>query len=350
MNAPIPLRPDFAEAQRIERRSWHRAIAASALADLKRSDPADVLKTAWPTDQRAALILRAAQNPTSSADFPPFDRTGLFQSLAPSSAALQLFERGLKLDLSGVNTIRIPNIATWEPQPIFVPEGAPGPNVQWGLGRTTLGPTRKILVMAATTEELENATPETASAVIGRLLADASSKSIDTIAFGTAAADDVQPAGLLHGVTPIIATAAGPDAMVEDLGALTGAIGAAGIDTTGAVFVCSPREATIIKTKVGPKFDYSVLSTLGLAPKTVACFAPAAVASGYQDPPQIETSKTATVHFEDDGPVDIVGPAGAIAVPTKTAFQTDLISIRLRARAAWAVTPGGAQIINNINW
>ena len=340
---------DLQNGQR-ERRSWHRVVAASALATLKRSNPADVLKSAWPTDQRAALILRAAQSPTSTDDFPAFDETGLFQSLAPSSAALRLFELGLKLDLSGINTIRIPNIATWEPQPIFVAEGAPGPTVQWGLGRTTLGPTRKILIMAATTDELENATPETASAIIGRLLADATNKSIDTIAFGTAAADDAQPAGLLHGVTPLPAAAAGPDAMSEDLGALTGAIGAAGIDTTGAVFVCSPREATIIKSKVGPKFDHPVLSTLGLPAKSVACFAPAAVASGYQDAPQIETSKTATVHFEDGSPADIVGPEGALAFPTKAAFQTDLISIRVRARAAWAVTPGGAQIISNVTW
>lgn len=110
--------------------------------------------------------------------------------------------------------------------------------------------------------------------------------------YGTAAADEDQPAGLLHCVTPIAAAATGPDAMAEDFGALTGAIGEAGIDPTEAVFVCSPREATIMKIKVGPKFDYPVLSTLGLPAKTVACFAPAAVASGYQDATQIETSNT----------------------------------------------------------
>ncbi|MET4016058.1 hypothetical protein [Bradyrhizobium sp. S3.2.12] len=350
MNAPIPLRPDFAEAHRQQRQSWHRAVAASALAVSKGADPSDVLKAAWPSDQRAALILRAAQSPTSTDDFPAFDKTGLYQSLAPSSAALQLFERGLQLDLAGITTIRIPNFASLPPAPIFIGEGKPAPNVHWTFDATALGPARKVLILAAVTGELEAATPESASALVGRILADASSKSIDAVAFGAAAADDDQPAGLLHGVAPIAASAAGPDAMAEDLGALISAIGASGIDPSGAVFVCSPREATIIKIKVGPKFDHPVLSTLGFPEKTVACFAPAAVASGYQDAPQIEASKTTTVHFEDGSPADIVGNDSAIAVPTKSAFQTHLISIRVRARAAWAVTPGGAQVINNVNW
>jgi hypothetical protein len=349
-HSPIPLRADPGALFASQRRSWHRAIAASALAVLRRSDPIDVLQSAWPSDQQAALILRAAQSPTSTDDFPAFDKTGLFQSLAPSSAALQLFERGLQLDLAGITTIRIPNIANLPPAPIFVGEGKPAPNVRWSFDATVLGPTRKVLVLAAVTGELENATPDSAAALVGRVLADSSNKSIDAVAFGTAAADEDQPAGLLHGVSPIEPAAAGLDAMAEDLASLAGAIGAAGIDTSEAVFVCPPREATIIKIKVGPKFDHRVLSTLVLPVKSVACFASAAVASGYQDAPQIETSKTATVHLEDGSPLDIVGLDGAIAVPTKNAFQTDLISIRVRARAAWAVTPGGAQVINNVNW
>jgi hypothetical protein len=350
LRTPVPLRPDPSALFSSQRRSWHRAITAQALASLKRSDPIKVLQAAWPSDDRAALILRAAQSPTSIGDFPPAEKTGLFQSLAPSSAALQLFERGMQLDLAGITTVRIPNIANAPPAPIFVGEGKPAPNVHWTFGGTVLGPAKKVLILAAVTNEMENATPDTASAVIGRVLADASNKSIDAVAFGTAAADDDQPAGLLHGVTPVAPAAAGPDAMADDLGALAGAIGAAGIDSAGAVFVCSPREATIIKTKVGPKFDYPVLATLGLPAKTVACFAPAAVASGYQDAPEIETSRTATVHFEDGTPLDIVGLDGTMATPTKTAFQTELVSIRVRAWAAWAVTPGGAQVINNVNW
>ncbi|WP_375764548.1 hypothetical protein ACE10X_21295 [Bradyrhizobium sp. Pha-3] len=350
MSQPIPLRPDYREAQRLESCAWHRAVAASALATLRHSDPANVLKAAWPNDDRAALILRAAQSPTSTDDFPAFDKTGLFQSLAPSSAALQLFERGLQLDLAGITTIRIPNFATLPPAAIFVGEGKPAPNVHWTFDTTVLGPARKVLILAAVTGDLEAATPASASALVGRVLADSSNKSIDAVAFGNAAADEDQPAGLLHGVAPTTAAAAGPDAMAEDLGALIGAIGASGIDPSGAVFVCSPREATIIKIKVGPKFDYPVLSTLGLPTKAVACFAPTAVASGYQGAPQIETSKSATIHLEDGSPADIVSLGGVLAAPTESIFQTHLISIRVRARAAWAVTPGGAQVINNVNW
>ena len=225
--------------------------------------------------------------------------------------------------------------------------------MQWPFGGAVVGPTKKILVLAATSSELEDATPETASAVIGRVLADATNKSIDMVAFGTAPADAVQPSGLLYGVPPTPASPAGSDAMTamaNDLGNLVGAIGDASIDPTGAVFVCSPREATIIKTRASARFDAPVLSTLGLPAKTVACFAPAAVASGYQEAPQIETSHQAVYHAEATSPAEIVDTGGAFAAPTLSTFQTDVISIKVRARTAWAVTPGGAQVVQNINW
>jgi hypothetical protein len=91
-------------------------------------------------------------------------------------------------------------------------------------------------------------------------------------------------------------------------------------------------------------------STLGLALKTVAAFAPAAVASGYREAPEIETSREALIHFEDTTPAAIIGTGGTLAVPTRSAFQTDVIAIKVRGRAAWAVAPGGAQVVANVNW
>ena len=112
--------------------------------------------------------------------------------------------------------------------------------------------------------------------------------------------------------------------------------------------VLPEAQATIMKTKVGPKFDHPILMTLGLPAKTVACFAPAGVASGYQDAPTIESSKDAAYHF-DNAPSDI-SSGGGIATPTKSLFQTDLISIRVRANCAWAVAAGAAQVVTGVNW
>jgi hypothetical protein len=257
---PVSLRLDPAGVLQTERRSWQRTLAAHVL---ERSEPHKILKAAWPDDTRAQAITRGAVTQTTTADLWTFDPTIAYRSLAPSSAALALFQMGLALNLEGVSTIRIPSVAGLPVRPVFVSEGQPAPAVQWNFAAdTVLGPARKILLLSAVSKELENSTPETASAVIGRVLADCANGSIDATAFGTTAAADATPAGLLHGVTPIAAAAAGPDAMYEDLGNLTSAIGAAGIDPTGAVFVTGPREATIIKAKVGAKFDFPVLVTL----------------------------------------------------------------------------------------
>lgn len=345
----ISLRPDPGGLLQSERRSWHRAIAAQCLAISQRTDPGRIVKAAWPNDGRAQMITRGAVTPTTTAGLWTYDPVIAYRSLAPSSAALRLFELGLALNLTGVTTIRIPNVATSLPtQPLFLGEGVPAPVVQWPFGTTVLGPARKIMLISTVTGELENATPETASAVVGRVLADVANRGIDATAFGTAAADAATPAGLLHGVTPTAAATAGADAMAEDLGNLAGAIGAAGIDASNLVYVAGPREAVIIKAKASMKFDYPVLTTLGLPAKSVACFAPAGIASGYQDPPQIETGKEMVLHT-DTAPTDI-STAGGVAYPAKSMFQSDIIAIRVRANCAWVAAAGAAQVISAVNW
>ena len=349
----ISLRPDPGGLLQAERRSWQRAIAAHALAAMHRggNNPSQIARAAWPNDSRAQMITRGAVTQTTTSGVWTWDPVVAYRSLAPSSAALQLFERGLALSLEGANTVRIPTVGNLPVQPIFLGEGKPAPVVQWPFASVTLGPAHKILMISTVTGELENATPETASAVIGRVLADVANRGIDATAFGTAAADTATPAGLLHNVTPTAAATAGVDAMAEDLGNLVAAIGAAGIDPSGAVFVAGPREATIAKAKLGPKFDYPFLVTLGLPAKSVACFAPAGIFSGYQDQPQIETTKEAAIHF-DTAPTDIstAGTPAAVAYPVKSAFQTDLIVIRVRANCAWVAAPGAAQVISAVNW
>jgi hypothetical protein len=225
---------------------------------------------------------------------------------------------------------------------------------QLAMAATVLGPARKILVISALTKEIEEASGETAADVVGRVLADASSSAIDVCAFDANAADPTRPAGLLHGVAAIPPTAAGGNdvvaAMSTDLANLVAAIGAANIDPSDAVFIAGPREAMIIKLRAGPKFDNTVLVSLGLPPASVACFAPGAVYSGFQGPPQIETSPDIVVHREDTNPLPIVSSPGVVAAPTSGLWQIDCIAIKIRAWAAWAVSIGGAQIVENVSW
>ena len=190
------------------------------------------------------------------------------------------------------------------------------------------------------------------SAVLGKVLSDAASRGVDAAAFSTAAGDDTVPPGLLYGTTPVTAAAAGPDSMVQDIGALLDAIAVNNIDTSAAVFVADAGTVGVLKTKVGPRFDYGLLSTLALPPKTVVCVAPSAVASAYADPPTIEVSKIPAVHFEGSDPLPIASPGTppTVAAPVYSHFQADMISVKCRARCAWAVLPGGASFVSGINW
>jgi hypothetical protein len=149
-------------------RSLHRAIAAKALGTIRKEPPERALRRMWARDEAAAQILKAAQDPTDTTDFPVRDVVGSLRSLAPGSAALRLFDASVKADLTGVTTVAFPFVAGMPAQPVFVGEGAPAPAIQFTAASAVVGPARKILVLSGVTRELEEATPETASTVVGQ--------------------------------------------------------------------------------------------------------------------------------------------------------------------------------------
>jgi hypothetical protein len=86
--------------------------------------------------------------------------------VAPSSAAAKLFDRALKVDLSGISQVNVPHVAN-HPTPLFVGEVAPIPVVQAATGGTVIEPANKLSFIISVTRELDEATPETASVVLG---------------------------------------------------------------------------------------------------------------------------------------------------------------------------------------
>jgi Phage capsid family len=349
----IPLVPDRGALAAADRRSLIRAFTAKALAVAPGQDAGDVLRRAWPEDREAGLILRAAVSPIDSGDFPAITTASVLPALAPASASARLFARCLQVDLAGIAKVRVPHVAA-APQPGFIAEGEPAPVAELTFAGVDVGPARKILILAAVTGELENATPETASTVIGRALADAVAKAVDTKLFSADAATSAAPAGLLDGLVALTPAATGTDTEMigADISALAAAIGDADISADDMVIVANVAQAAKLRLLASPSFSNLIIGTTAVAAGTVIGIAPAAVAVGYSGAPEIETSKEALVHFEDTSPAVIgaVGSPNVVAAPTRSAFQSDLIVIRVRARCAWAAVPGAVQFFDAVEW
>jgi hypothetical protein len=347
---PISLRPDRDALALEQRRSLDRALAGIVLTRSE-SDPALYVRRNWPDDAQALRIVRAATAPITSTDASALQLSaaGIFRSLAPTSAALQLFDRGFSIDLSGLASIRVPSITSGLPTSLFIGEAAPIPALNLIFDASQIGPVKKLSLIASVSEELESATPQLASRIVGRVLSDAVTKGLDAGAFSTFAGDPVTPAGLLAGTTPITAAPAGATAMADDLGALAAAVAGANIDTTDLVYIASPRLATVIRVAASPKFDNLVLPSLAMPDKSIAAFAPAAVISALGATPAIETTRQALVNFETV-PGEIVTGGGAVAAPSYSIFQMGLIAIKVRADVAWRCVPGGSALITATNW
>jgi HK97 family phage major capsid protein len=269
MNArsPIPLRPNRDALARSERRSFVRACTAMALGTKRGIEPKDVVKT-W-DDARAELILRAASSTatTASASALSLTSTTVLPMLAPAAASSRLLATATTLDLSGLQSIKLPFIGLAGMPPVpFVAEGDPGSVVDLTVSATTLGPTSKLLILSALTREMMQASASNAEAIVSGALALSAEQSLDAALFSNAAATSAAPAGILHGLTPIASAAkTGVEGVADDLALLTGAIGAAGINPDDAVFVTTPALATKIRVLASPKFADAVLSSSSLA-------------------------------------------------------------------------------------
>jgi hypothetical protein len=352
MSAPIPLRPDREALSRSERRSFVRACTAMLLGTRQGVHPRDIVKV-WDADVRADLILRAASSPTTttSAAALGLQSTRVLPMLAPAAASARLLAMATSLDLSGLQSIRLPFIGfAGRPPPAFILEGDPGSVVDLTVSSTVLGPTKKLLILSALTREMMETSASNAEQIVGDALALSSEQSLDAALFSNAAATPSAPAGLLFGLTPIAAaTGGGVVAMASDLAALAGAIGAAGINSDDAVFVMPPALATKVRVLASPKFTNVVLSSSSLAAGTVIGIVPRGLATGYDGSVTIESSREAVVNM-NTAPLPLVDGAGVVAAPQVSAWQSDETILKIRGNVAWAVQPGAIAEVTGAAW
>jgi Phage capsid family len=339
------------------RKNFHRTCAALALGTLNK-EPADaIVKRSWPDDPRCAVLTRAASTPTATGGPLSQVKVGDLLLVAPGSAAARLFQRCLQLDFSGgIYEFRIPFVGA-HPQPLFVPEGGAAPVVQANFGSATVGPVKKLMFIATLSRELERANPESAAAIIGRMLSEAAAKSLDAHVFDNQPADATRPAGLLNGVAALTAQASGGtsiDTIAADVATFAGAFSAANINSENMVLIAHPVQSWKLRMVLGYQLDFPILSSIALTPGSVVAVVPEAVASGFEGAPEIESGEyysTGAAHFEDTSPAEIVNSSGVPASPTYSTFQKDLFAVRVKIRCAWAVVqPGATQFMSGVNW
>ena len=338
-------------------RSFWRGVAGHVLGTLKSENPESIIDRTWRGDENAKYIARGVSSLATTTgtgwarEIAPIGMaSNVLVTLAPAAAATRLYENAVQLDFSNVSQIVVPRIVT-PPTASWVAETGAADFLQPVIGNVVVGPLKEILIGAAVTSELERYTPQTASRVLEATLSEAVAVAIDSAMLDNAAADAVRPAGLQNGLSTLGATAGGGlAALVSDLGKICGAMSTAKISSEGAMFFMNGGDAVRARGMLSVIFGaaYTIVGTPAITAGTIVGVAPGAIAMAF-GPPQIEVSREALIHFADDAHSNI--DTGAVAETVKSAWQSDLLVLKVRLRTIWApLATGAVQMISSVTW
>jgi hypothetical protein len=91
-------------------RSVHRALTAIALSGPWRTSAERIVQKSFPDDTTALYMVRAATTPASTTSFPAFTASTLLPAIAPTSAAVRLFNAAFSVNLDGITSVTLPGI------------------------------------------------------------------------------------------------------------------------------------------------------------------------------------------------------------------------------------------------
>jgi hypothetical protein len=333
---PIPLRPDPSALVTRNVTSLARAVIAKAVARIeRRSDEATVLRSRWPDDPIAPVVLRAASQPAMLATDTALGRSvvsDLIATIGPVGAGARLLQGGLSLVFDQYAIIYVPGFEASAAKVSFVQEGAPIPVRELASKSVALVPYKMAVVVVLTEEML---TGSNAEMLVTDALIRSTGLALDAALFDAAPADPTRPAGLRHGIAALAPAATGnpDDDMIEDVTALAAAVAPIGGLT---MFVASPERAVAISLRARREFPFAVLGSPAVAADDLIAVAVNELASAVDAAPQIEASRMATVHMSDT-PLPIVGDSGTVAGSTRSLWQSGTVAIKIRFNASWAL-------------
>jgi hypothetical protein len=335
------VRPDYAGLSA----PLVRAAIAVALGGLSRSVmPEQVTRSRWPEDRESLMVLRAATAPMSITNTPALTQTTktFLAALKPVSAGIDLLGRGITLDFAGAASITLPALTL--PAIDFVGEALPIPAVA---GTSSTGPTlspHKIGVITSLTAEMLNSSQ--AEDLVRMVLLDACGPAIDKQLLSTTAAAADRPAGLLAGITGLTPTTGGGEAaLIGDIKQLAAAV-APVAGNSPIVIVGSPDVSVGLRLWLRQAPEWPILTSTGLAPKTIIAVAVNAVVSAVEGAPVIDARREAEFQ-SDTAPV----ADGSLGTPRYSMFQKDSVALRLLWPISWCLrTPTAVAWMSPVTW
>jgi hypothetical protein len=270
----------------------------------------------------------------------------LAQSITSISAAAELIDRGLKLDMNNTAEMRVPGRTLSAAQAgLWTSEEAPAPARQLSFTNAAVLQPRKLSVISVVTREM--AQSSNIEAIVKQTLGEASGLALDAQMFSATGGDASKPPGLFNGITPQTATAGGGSAaMMGDIKNLFTALAAAGGGKT-AVIVAAVPQATALKMTVGPQFGTPILASTGIAAGTVAVVESASFVSGFSPTPEFNVSNQAIYQAEDTSPSDPIMSGQLV----RSLFQIDALALKINLWAAYGLRAAGhAQYVTPVTW
>jgi hypothetical protein len=346
--------PSLIEEMRARARpavSLYRTAACHLHAYATRGTPTASAKTLFSGDTVTEIVLRAATTQATLATSSWAGALGhaavddSIMAIATTSAAAGLIQKGMKISFGGAASVKVPgrlldanDAGSWllEGQPIRVRNQ-----------RITAGPSltpHKLMIITSFTQEMTQSS--NIEAVSRALIAESTGLALDLAMFGSAPVTNA-PASIIAGVTPITGVAGGGLVALEgDMKALMAALVAAN-GGANPVLIMSPQQATALSLLASPRFDIPVLRSTSVPTGTVIMVEASSFVSAFGAVPDFEVGNQMALHFEDTAPSDPI----MAGTPVKSTWTSELIALRMRLWASWAMrATGHAQVVTGATW
>jgi hypothetical protein len=260
--------------------------------------------------------------------------------------------RGLRVTLTGTASITVPSVLTTAADAgSWVSEGSPIRVRKLNLGGPKLD-LFKLAAIRAFSDELRTYAVGDVEAIFRQTLSQAVALALDTKMFSAdAAVAGTSPAGLLNGLSPLTAAAAGVDAAMQDIKHLVEALATAG-GGVQPVFIAAPGQAAVLKSRMSGSFDYPVLASGALAADTIIAVEGPSFATAFGAVPRFDVSDSAVLHFEDTSPAPLsTGTGPTVATPIRSLFQEHLTAVKMTLPVSYAMrATGHVQFITGVAW